>query len=347
MSADTLSKTNARHETTNIPHVCVIATVRNEERYLEAALDSVLSQEYARPFHVILAIGPSRDNTYGIAKEYATRDPRVRIVENPTGLIPNGLNIALANCPTDTEIVVRFDGHTRLPHGYIKTMVDALVRTGAQNIGGLMKPVGKSPVEVAVARAMSHPLGIGPASFHVGGIEGPNETAYLGTFQMAALKQVGGYDEHYQRAEDWELNLRIRQAGGLIWFKPDVEVEYRPRSSFAALAHQCERTGMWRREVLRNNRQTASPRYLAPPIAVATMLMGTVLGLFGAVLGLAGQGWGWWLTLGFAAPVGYGLLVVLGGLWIGRDLPARACIRLPAVLATMHVSWGWGFLKGN
>lgn len=330
-----------------VPRVCVIATVRNEERYIEAALDSVLSQEYPRPFTVIVSVGPSHDNTYGLLKEYATRDPRLVLVENPSGLIPNGLNIALAQTPSDTEVVVRFDGHTRLPSGYIMRMVGALERSGADNVGGMMKPVGKTSFEKAIAFAMSHPLGIGPASFHVGGIEGPEETAYLGTFRKSTLDNVGHYDEHFQRAEDWELNLRIRESGGLIWFTPDVQVEYRPRSNFTMLARQFGRTGQWRREVIRVNKRTASLRYLAPPLAVAAILLGTVLALAGLVLGVLGQTWGWWLTLGLAMPVGYGLLVLLGGGWVARGLPLKARLLTPLVLATMHLSWGGGFLFGR
>lgn len=330
-----------------VPRIVLIATVRNEEKYLEAALDSVLDQDYPRDFTVILAVGPSTDNTYGIASEYALRDPRIKIFENPTGLIPHGLNVALAQCPENTDVVIRFDGHTRLPKGYVRSMVSALLRTGAQNVGGLMKPVGKTAVEQAIALGMSHPLGIGPASFHVGGVEGPNETAYLGTFEMQALRQVGGYDEHFQRAEDWELNLRIRESGGLIWFVPEVEVQYRPRSSFKMLAQQFGRTGQWRREVIRKNAHTASLRYLAPPIAVAGILTGSVLALVGLVLWATGVTAGLWLTLGLVAPIGYLLLIGLGGLWAGRGLGLKARLLVPPVLATMHLSWGSGFLFGR
>lgn len=330
-----------------LPTVCAIATVRNEERYIEAALDSVLGQHYGKPFKVVVAVGPSHDNTYGLLKEYAVRDPRVILVDNPSGLIPHGLNIALAHCPDNTDVVVRFDGHTRLPDNYILTMVDALARSGADNVGGLMKPVGKSSIEQAVACGMSHPLGIGPASFHVGGIEGPEETAYLGTFRREMLTRVGGYNEYYQRAEDWELNLRIRQAGGLIWFKPDVEVEYRPRSSFTMLARQFARTGQWRREVIRNNSHTASLRYLAPPLTVLAMIAGTAAAVAGAVLSALGASWAHWLLLGLVAPLGYAALVIVGGIVAAKGLPTSVRLLMPAVLATMHVSWGGGFLFGR
>ncbi|WP_313277083.1 glycosyltransferase family 2 protein [Timonella senegalensis] len=341
MSAQVGEEAVGQRAERTLPKVCVVATVRNEERYLEGALESVLRQVYGGELSVVLSVGPSRDNTYGIAQEYALRDRRLTVVESPSGLIPNGLNIALSHVPSDALAVVRFDGHTRLPQGYVSAMVETLVRTGADNVGGVMHPVGTSPLEQAIAFAMSHRIGIGPASFHTGGIEGPEETAYLGTFRKEALDRVGNYDEYYERAEDWELNFRIRKSGGIVWFRPDVAVDYRPRSSFKALAKQFFHTGQWRREVMKNNRSTASLRYLAPPLAVLAITVGTLLGLVGASVGPSA------LMTGFAAPLGYALFALVGGLWAARELPPRARLRVPPVLATMHLCWGAGFLFGK
>jgi len=341
MSANLLEANAGDTNMMSMPKVCMIATIRNEESHLDGALESVLKQTYDGELSIVLSVGPSRDNTYGIAREFALRDPRITVVENPSGLIPQGLNIALAHAPQDALAVVRFDGHTRLPDDYVHTMVSTLERTGADNVGGVMKPVGHSSVERAIAFAMSHPIGMGGASFHVGGAEGPEETAYLGTFRKETLDRVGRYDEFFQRAEDWELNFRIRESGGLIWFRPDVEVAYRPRSSFKALAKQFFHTGQWRREVIRKNRTTASLRYLAAPLAVVGIAVGIVLGLVGAVIGP------WWLMFAFLAPLGYLALVCVGGMWFARGIPMRARVHVPRVLATMHMCWGAGFLFGR
>ena len=66
-------------------------------------------------------------------------------------------------------------------------------------------------------------------------------------------------------AEDWELNYRIRAAGGLVWFTPDLKVTYRPRATLGALAKQQFRYGRWRRVVARRYPETVNLRYLAPP----------------------------------------------------------------------------------
>lgn len=343
------------------PAVSVFATVRDEEQHLRRALTSVLTQDYPGELEVVVAVGPSRDDTYGIAAEIARTDARVRVVENRTGLIPDGLNVAMRACDDRSEVLVRFDGHTALPDDYVRDAVAILLDTGADNVGGLMVPRGDGPTQRAVAIGMSHPVGIGPAPFHVGGVAGPSETAYLGVLRRAAVERVGGYDELFERAEDWELNLRLRRGGGLVWFDPALVVEYRPRASYRALARQFWSTGRWRREVVRRHRGTASMRYLAPPFAVLALLVGLVLGVAGlvgvvadtGVLGgtpggtLGGATWATWLVALGALPwLGYGIVVVGGALVAGRGHPWRVVLRLPAVLVTMHLTWGAGFLRG-
>jgi glycosyltransferase involved in cell wall biosynthesis len=318
------------------PPVSVIMPVRNEEPYLVRAVQGVLDQEYPGRMEIVLAVGPSDDRTEEIAAKIAADDDRIQLVSNPDGRTPHALNAAIGASTRD--VIVRVDGHGMLSAGYIKRAVEALGETGAANVGGIMQAEGETDFERAVARAMTSPFGIGSAAFHVGGEAGPADTVYLGTFRRDVLERLGGYDEHFIRAQDWELNYRIRAAGELIWFTPDLTVSYRPRPTLAALARQFFRSGMWRREVMRRYPHTANVRYLAPPVVAVGLGVGTAAGV-AAQLGAPG-----WLALGWAAPVAYGLGVLAAGLAIGRGLPVRARMWLPAVLATMHITWGAGFL---
>lgn len=136
------------------------------------------------------------------------------------------------------------------------------------------------------------------------------------------------------------MNLRIRDTGGVVWFTPNMRVTYRPRGSIKALAKQYFDYGRWRREVVRRHPETVSARYLAAPVAVAGVSVGVLGGLIAALGGPS------WLALGWLAPVGYALVIGIGSLIVGRGLPASAWWRLPIVLATMHGSWGCGFLRG-
>ncbi len=313
--------------------------VRNEERHLRAAVEGVLGQAYDGELEVVLSIGPSTDRTSEIAALLAEQDGRVRIVDNPTGRTPAGLNRAIAAARHD--ILVRVDGHGELAPGYIETAVETLQRTGAANVGGLMDAQGVTPFEQAVAVAYTSRLGLGGSSFHLlDSPEGPAETVFLGTFRRDALEAVGGFDEGMHRAQDWELNHRLLAAGEQIWFTPRLRVTYRPRSALRPLAKQFFETGRWRREVIRRYPDTASLRYLAPPVATAGVVGGAAVGLVGLVLRSR------LLTAALLSPLGYLTLVTAGAATMRRTMPLGVRLRLPLVLLVMHMAWGAGFLAG-
>jgi len=324
--------------------ISVVMPVRDEERNLAESVASVLGQDYQGDLEVVLAIGPSRDRTLELSQELAAADPRITVVPNPAGHIPCAVNAAIK--ASRHSVVARLDGHSVLPPQYLRTAVRELQQTGADNVGGIMAAEGITPFQQAVAWAMTSAFGVGAAKFHTGGRPGPVDTVYLGVYRRAAIERVGGYDETYLRAEDWELNHRIRLAGGLIWFQPELRVTYRPRASVRALARQYFHYGRWRRVIARQHSGTINPRYLAPPAAVVIMLAGLLAGL-------AGLGWlldgaaGIWpavATCGFAIPALYALGIVGVAVASARRLRLRVAARLPAALATMHVAWGIGFL---
>ena len=231
--------------------VSVVMPVLNEERHLTHAVTGILTQDWAGPLEIVLALGPSTDRTDEVARRLSALDDRIVLVPNPSGRTPSGLNAAIR--ASRYEVVVRVDGHAMLPADYVSTAVETLVRTGADNVGGIMQAEGETPFEQAVARAMTTPMGVGAAPFHVGGGEGEAETVYLGCFRKTALQRVGGYDETFLRAQDWEMNHRIRETGGLVWFNPALVVTYRPRPDASSLADQYFHYGRWRREVMRRH----------------------------------------------------------------------------------------------
>lgn len=309
--------------------------VLNEEPYLEDAVKAISAQNYGGELEIVLAVGPSTDRTGEIALALRDADPRITVVANPSGRTPDALNAAIG--VAHHEVIVRVDAHSELSDGYIARAVATLQRTSADNVGGIMGARGRTPFEIAVATAMTSPLGVGAASFHTGGSEGPADTVYLGVFRRSALERVGGYDPRFTRAQDWEMNLRIRQTGGTVWFDPELVVTYRPRPSVRRLARQYFEYGAWRRQVMRTHPETASTssalRYFAPPAAVAGSLVG-------AAAGVGGWVWGWLLPAGYAAieAVAVAALVRRAG---------RGAMWLPVVLPTMHWAWGIGFLTSR
>ena len=325
------------------PPVSVVMPVRNEARHLAEAVRHILQQDYPGKIELVLAVGPSRDRTLAIAEQLAADHPGVTVVLNPTGKIPSGVNAAIK--AARFGIITRVDGHAMLPPGYLRTAVRALRETGAADVGGVMAAEGVTAFEQAVAWAMTSKAGVGGASFHTGGQAGPVDSVYLGVYRREAIEKAGGYDEHYLRAEDWELNHRIRLSGGLIWFVPELRVTYRPRSSPRALGAQYFHYGRWRRVVARQHSGTISLRYLAPPAAVSVIAAGTAAGVAGlAGLAAGAQAAVGWLALGLVIPATYLAGIAAVAALLGRGLTPGVRTRVPLALATMHLCWGAGFL---
>ena len=328
MSTQSNQISSNRHESSqSLPAVSVILPILNEELYLRDAVHSILSQDYLGKFEVVLAVGPSKDRTQEIADQLHREDSRVMVVANPSGRTAAGLNAAL-NSATGS-VIVRVDGHAQIPSNYISIAVDLLAKTGAVNVGGMMAAQGVTTFEKSVAGAMRSPLGVGASRFHTGGEAGEVDTVYLGVFKKDALLAIGGFDERFTRAQDWELNFRLRANGGKIYFDPRLQVTYRPRSTVAALAKQYFEYGRWRRAVSRRHKGTINYRYLAPPVALsgflASILMGSLIHSF------------------FFIPAAtYLIFMALASISIARSLAQY--IYLLAVIPTMHFAWGAGFI---
>ena len=321
------------------PSVSIMIPVLNEERYLSQVVAASLNQDYSNLQQVILSVGPSHDRTEEIARELAANNPKIVVVNNQTGRTPDALNCAIA--VATSEILVRCDGHALLPTNYVTMAVETLQRTGADNVGGIMDAEGETSFQKAVAWAMTSKLGVGAAAFHVGGAEGEVETVYLGCFKKTALDRVGGYDPAMTRAQDWEMNHRIRKTGGKIWFNPNLKVTYRPRRTIKSLGTQYLQYGQWRRRVMKMHPETAKGlsalRYFAPPLALIANLFGALVGIAGLVLNNC-------LVLGFLIPLTYIVAIKFIGCFVARNVDLKTRFFIPIALATMHMAWGWGFL---
>lgn len=323
--------------------VSFVMPVLNERAYLEHAIRSVLAQELTVPAELVLALGPSTDGTTELAQRLAAEDDRIRLVENPAAHIPVGLNAAIRASRFDT--IVRVDAHSELAPGYATRAVETLERTGAANVGGVMHADGRTPFQRAVARLYNSPVGLGGGAYHGGTHEGEAESAYLGVMRRAVLDEVGFFDESIRRGEDWELNLRIRQAGHLVWFDPALSVTYWPRESWLRLARQFRATGAWRGELVRRYGRRNGIRYFAPPALVGLVVIAVIVG----VLQLTGVLGGIVSTVVSAVvylPLATYLLLVVGVACLPGGGGLRQRLWTLLVLPTMHLSWGLGFLGG-
>ncbi|MGN6761037.1 MAG: glycosyltransferase family 2 protein [Leifsonia sp.] len=325
-----------------LPGVSYVMPVLNEVTHVRAAVDSLLAQDYAGPHEVTIALGPSIDGTTELVSELAALNDRIRVVDNIVGSTPAGLNLAIRE--SQYPIVIRVDAHSVLPPDYARIAVETMLETGADNVGGLMDAQGTTDFERAVARAYGSRVGLGGTKLHVGGEAGPAETVYLGVFRRDRLLEVGLFDEEIKRGQDWELNRRLRTAGGTVWFTPRLKVTYRPRPNLYRLARQFFSTGIWRGELARRFPASNGLRYFAPPVMVLGVAIGTLLGVAGIVQALLGGAP--WLLWGFAIPALYVALVLVSAVLWGRRDGFRPFLWFLVVLPCIHFSWGIGFILG-
>ncbi|WP_439099053.1 glycosyltransferase family 2 protein [Cryobacterium aureum] len=325
-----------------LPGVSYVMPVLNEATHVRAAVESLLAQDYQGAFEVTLALGPSIDGTTELVEEMAAVDARIRVVPNDVGSTPAGLNIAIR--ASQYAVVIRVDAHSVLPPDYARIAVETLERTGADNVGGIMDARGISAFERAVARAYGTRIGLGGTPHHVGGAEGAAETVYLGCFRTESILNVGLFDEGVKRGQDWDLNRRLREAGGTVWFTPKLRVLYRPRPTVAQLARQMLSTGLWRGELARRYPAANGIRYFVPPAMVLTVALGLLLGIVGVVQATLGAAP--WLLLGLIVPAGYLLIVVAATLAVARPDGFRTSLNFLVVLPCIHFCWGIGFVLG-
>ena len=310
------------------PTVSVIMPIRNEATGLERAVASVLAQKYPNTFDVCLAVGSSDDDTERLAHELADSDDRVRVVANSAGVTPTGLNAAIA--ATGGEVVVRVDGHSALSDGYIRRAVETMIRTGAVNVGGRQVPQPETPFEKAVATTTTSWLGTGGAAYRVGGQEGPVDTVYLGVFDRTAVDGVGWFADDLIRNQDYELNIRLRAAGGEVWFDPELWVGYRPRGSWRGLAKQYYEYGYWKAEVARRFPTSLRLRQLLPVAVMVTQVVALVH----------------WPRL---ATIGLIIILRFAGLWTAAAVTARqlrGAHTVGLIAAVIHDAWAVGAIRG-
>ena len=314
-----------------LPLVSVIIPMRNEAGHIGRCLESILGQDYPTSrLEVIVVDGESDDRSLEVLRAY---EGRVRILHNPARIVPTAMNIGIR--AAQGQIVARIDAHTVIEPDYIRRGVEALARSGADNVGGPMHAVGGGSFGDAVALAMSSRFGIG-AYFHFASEDRDVDTVYMGMYRRATFERIGLFDEELVRNQDDELNYRLRKHGGRIFLTTRMRSHYQNRQSLKTLARQFFQYGLWKVRVLQKHPRQMSVRHFVPPAFVAVLLLAGLL-----------APWMWVGRLLFATALGaYVVALTVAAATVARR---HEWGRFPQVLiafAIMHLAWGLGFLVG-
>ena len=321
-----------------MPLVSVIVPCYNEQATILLLLDSIRQQTF--PIHdveVVIADGQSTDGTRNEIVTFQKAHPElaIRLVDNPKRVIPAALNCALAAAVG--KFIVRLDAHSMPSTDYIERCVEHLQMGQGENIGGVweIQPRGQGLFQRAIAIAASHPFGVGDARYRYATRAGYVDTVPFGAFRREIFEQYGYFDENLLTNEDYEFNARLRQNGGRIWLDPRIRSTYFARPDLAALRKQYWRYGYWKWQMLRRYPKTLRWRQALPPMFVSGLILLLGLALF-------------WVPARFLLAfvvLLYVLVILIGSIPAAvRQKDIRLAIAVPLAIATMHLSWGSGFL---
>jgi glycosyltransferase involved in cell wall biosynthesis len=319
-----------------LPLVSVIMPIRNEAGFITRSLGAVQTQDYPRERIEILVVdGASTDATRAIVLEASRTDPRVRLFDNPAGIVATGMNRALPEARGD--VVVRVDGHCEIAPDYVRRCAAHLAGGDAEGVGGSLETVGEGSVARAIAVAMSSPFGVGNSAFRTRqGETRLVDTVPFPAYRRETLQRAGPYDEELVRNQDDEYNFRIRRLGGRILLAADVHSRYHSRTSLASLWRQYFQYGYFKVRVMQKHPLQMRARHFVPAVFVSAT----------AALAIGAAVW----------PPARVILAVLLGLYACAGLAAawRAAsgdrrAPLPVVwlcFPILHFAYGSGFLWG-
>lgn len=321
-----------------VPQVSIIIPCYNEQATIRLLLDALYAQTFSRQkMEVVIADGMSTDGTRHEIAAWVNENPEliVRVVDNPKRSIPSGVNQAIVAARGD--FLVRMDAHSIPNLDYVERSLIALKEGRGDNVGGIwqIRSGGEGWAARSIAVAATHPLGVGGAQYRVGGQPQAVDTVPFGAFRRDLVGRLGLYDETLLSNEDYEYNSRIRKAGGVVWFDPNIKSTYIARSNFGDLARQYWRYGYWKFQMLRRYPETIRWRQGLPPLLVLSFL--------GLVMFSIDFTWARWLLI--FESIMYGFALIFAGLQsVIKYTSWQLLLGVPLAIVTMHFSWGMAFL---
>jgi len=311
----------------------IVIPVLNEQAHLADVVRALAGQARHMVAEILIVDGGSTDGTIEIAHSLAKKDPRIRLLHNPRRLQSAAVNLAATAASPEVTLLIRADAHAGYPGDFVETLVREARHSGAQSVTNQLHSVGNTCFQRAVAAVSNSKFGTGGAVHRSGGKAGYVDHAHHALFDRAWYERLGGYDESFVANEDAEYDVRLRAAGGKIWFTPDASVLYYPRKTPWSLARQYYRYGVGRASNRRKHRERLRARQMIPPAMVLAVLGSILLSPVSP----------WFLIV----PAGYLAGVITAAVILyGRS--REACV-LGALIALpiMHMAWGLGFLRGT
>lgn len=312
--------------------VSVVVPMRNEEAHIGQCLAALVGQDYPSDLIEIFVVdGQSSDRSREIVRDMADEHPWIKLLDNPSRKTPAGFNVGIRAAQGDVVAIV--SAHCELDPDYIRQCIRYLKETGAENVGGLMHPVSDTFWGDVIGAASSSPFGIGNSPFHYSNKEQFVDTVYMGAYRREVFDCTGLFDESLIRNQDYELNYRLRAAGGRIFCTPAIKSRYHGRSDLRALWRQYFDYGFWKARVIRLHPASTKWRHLVAPAFLLALAGGIAMSLAYPPA--------WPIPASIAGL--YALAALVASMLVARSKGWRLFWALPITYAVVHLSWGLGF----
>jgi len=320
------------------PKVSFIIPVLNEEKTIGNCLDSILSLKYPLDcIEILIARGPSSDNTNAVLEEYAHKYQQIVLLDNPTGNTAIGRNICIDASTGD--MLMNYSGHVTAESNLLSVLAvklrevsEDIVSVGCANISPKDQLFVGKTASVAFASFM------GGKNMFVQNAEFAEERFMdhisFACYWKKPVVSVGGFDPAFWCGQDAELDLRLLKEGYKILYTPETKVYHYKRTTLKSLFRQMYRYGIARAKMAKKHPKTLKFFHL--------LGAGFLLGLLGIIV----------LTVFSFLPVwflpGVLLLYVLvsfgSAALVKKDV--KVILASPLFYFLIHSGYGAGFLRG-
>lgn len=318
----------------NLKKVSVIIPVRNEEKNIGICIESIINQDYPNnQLEIIFIDGNSEDETKKLINKYVKKYPNyIYLFDNPRKIVPCAMNIGIKKSTGD--YIIRLDAHSKYPNNYITECINTMENIEADNVGGLVKTLGKGVVGNAFAKVLSTKFGVGNSAFRTNAKSGYVDTVPFGAYKKDTFIKYGYYDERLKRNQDYELNYRIRKNGGRIYLNSNISLTYFCRNSFSSIASQSYENGKWNIITSKLCPGSMSIRHFVPFVFVLSLILLPLFGLFNSFF---------YLLLLFELILYFSISIIIA-MRDSKSLSEFFTIIL--LFSLLHLSYGFGTFMG-
>ncbi len=259
------------------PFISIVVGIRNEERYIEECIESLLRLDYPQnSYEIIIVDGMSTDKTRELVEKYP-----VRLILNERKNVAAARNLGVDNSRGD--FVAFTDGDCKADPLWLKTLVNEMKNApdDVACVGGPNLIFDTDPIfGRVVGYAQETFLGSG------GSAQSTNSTKkhYVSSlpncnamYRKNTIKEAGYFDERFVVGQDGDLNYRINKNGYKFLYIPEAKVLHHRRGTLKSFSVRMFKYGMWMAELFKKHGEFVRWYAFLPSIAILFAVLSLII----------------------------------------------------------------------